>query len=401
MASKANLSGGQAANIVKQGYILAAQNLRDINGEINENINISQLARICDTTRHTAGRWWGRRKEFEQTGVLQHKHRSGRPKHEAFANEEKVQEAVEWMEQQPLGTSQAEMAIHFGCHPNTLRNHTIALLGWYTRPFSQVHNKEKVAGQRVEFGEEITTNRPVIQDRKLKRKDAMATTIDHKKLVKFGLNRSHNKQPLQKNKDKRTRQLEKLPTSTNNPKIMVMFAANKKGTDLYRHAKPVRYCRKDGWHLEHQTVDGHEWAKGARARIIPFMQRTGSTKVFMDCVKVNHCAVVKEAFENAGIEVHPSAGAPHNVPGGYPPYSHQLSILDGFLFSPLQSQFSKHFLALKPHETDSAEMMMYREIIKVWKSPEWVQRSTEAHAKYIQRIRWCLETDGYMDNKKT
>ena len=56
--------------------------------------------------------------------------------------------------------------------------------------------------------------------------------------------------------------------------------------------------------------------------LIPFMQETGSTKLTFDCTNVYHNDKIYDVLEEAGIDVSPSAGRPHNVEGGYPPNTH-------------------------------------------------------------------------------
>lgn len=377
-----------------QGEIQALQGIE------NGKINISELSRRTGESWKSCTRWWGRRDEFEQNGKVQHAHRSGRPPHTAFATEEKLEEVYDQIEAAPMGVHQTDIAESLGCHVKTLYNHTHDEITWRVPPDEDVvRDLDALAVKRVEFAEAGLTPRG-----KLKKKFATGSHLDHKWFKKYGDNRSQNRQGRRKGS---LVPVQGIQTAQNTPKVHCMAIANAKGTDMFRHGKIVRYARKEGRRLENIPVDGEEHCRGVRAMAIPFMQKTGSTCIFMDCVRVNHCPQVVETFENAFIEVWPSAGYPHNVKGGFPPTSHILSILDGWLFSPGQSQFSAYFKDyLKSlRETgeeilDSEEVLLYKEVLKFWRRKPMQIKAAQAFDDYEGRLHEVIRTNGYMNEKK-
>lgn len=394
-----NISTEQATAIIKTGYVMQGE-IKALKGIENAQINISELSRRTGESRRSCARWWGRRDEFEKDGKVQHAHRSGRPKHEAFANEQKLEEVYDMIESAPMGVHQTDIADDLGCHVKTLYNHTHNEITWRIPCDDDVvRNLDELAEKRVEFAEAGLTPRG-----KLKKKFATGSHLDHKWFKKYGDNRTHNMQGRRKGS---LVPVQGIPKAQNTPKVHCMGVANSKGTDIFRHAKIVQYARKDGRRLENIPVDGEEHCRGVRAMATPFMQKTGSTCIFMDCVRVNHCQQVVETFENAFIEVWPSAGYPHNVKGGFPPTSHVLSIMDGWLYSPGQDQFSKHFKGYMKSlrdsgETivDSEEVYLYKEVLKFWRQKPMQMKAAEAFEQYEDRLHAVLRTNGYMDQKK-
>jgi len=115
--------------------------------------------------------------------------------------------------------------------------------------------------------------------------------------------------------------------------------------------------------------------------VVPAMIRTGSKVAVMDCVNLNHCAAVVDAFKKGGIEVFPSAGYPHRVRGGYPPYSHDLSILDAALFRPFQSQLANMYLELNYTDSKTALAAFRDMITPLWESEKYRTMAAKAVEK--------------------
>ena len=115
----------------------------------------------------------------------------------------------------------------------------------------------------------------------------------------------------------------------------------------------------------------------------------------MDCVRVNHCQLVKETFENSFIRLYDSAGYPHEVSRGYPPYRPKLSILDGQMFSSYQHDISSVMKDLPSHETDTDEVLLYKEIPKLWKSKKYTDKAATAFRKYPSIIKKYIDNQGF------
>ena len=114
----------------------------------------------------------------------------------------------------------------------------------------------------------------------------------------------------------------------------------------------------------------------------------------MDCVSVNHSLEVVAAFKARGIKVYPSAGAPHNVEGGYPPYSHDLSILDGCLFRPFQSEIAEQFMGFEPEENRSSMCALMDAIPPLWRSEKYRKMAKMALKKQHKIWMQIVESQG-------
>lgn len=95
------------------------------------------------------------------------------------------------------------------------------------------------------------------------------------------------------------------------------------------------------------------------------------------------------AFNKCGIRVYPSGGHPHNVEGGYPPYSHDCSPLDGWLFRPFQSEISTLFKPSVGSQADAERGVMTElvgEIEKLWCSDKYTNMARDA----VNKMAWTL-----------
>ncbi len=93
--------------------------------------------------------------------------------------------------------------------------------------------------------------------------------------------------------------------------------------------------------VDNKKVDQAEYAHSVRTTIGPWMQETGSKLVMADCVTVNRAPEVIDTFKEFGIEVFPSNGKGHYVPGGQAPYSHETNHEDGSMFGTFQDDLTK------------------------------------------------------------
>ncbi len=186
-------------------------------------------------------------------------------------------------------------------------------------------------------------------------------------------------------------------SARNNPKVHCLFAANRWGTSVHRHASrhPLkRGPRKGALKIEDVKVNAKVYAAAVRSDIAPFMVRTGSKLVVGDCVLLNHCPPVKAAFAEFGIAVFPSAGWPHRVFGGMAPYSHDLSIEDGSMFGLYQDDISKRLRTLPSIGTHTRRSQLYDEIPKLWVSQRYEKLARTSIAHYGAICRNILELDG-------
>lgn len=319
--------------------------------------------------------------------------RSGRPKHRAFDTKEKVDQAIDLCEDLPDGLGKVDAAKKLGCCEKTLYNNTHKEVNWRVTPLQDRNaNDPKVKRKRKAFAVDNLT-----PTGRLSKKIRTATTIDHKWMHLYGENRRNRRQCRRIGS---TKPLRTAPKSTTDPKVMGMFAANAKGTAVFWHAskRPLKQGENKGkLTLDKRTVDGPELARGLKKTIIPFMRKTGCTTAFMDCVPVNHCPAVREAFNKAGMKVIPSAGKGHNVPKGSPPLSHDLSILDGNLFATLQHDASRATLrAIDAGQVEgqSETCELIDQTNKLWKSRKYKEKAKNAMKKLENAFKMVVECDG-------
>ena len=144
------------------------------------------------------------------------------------------------------------------------------------------------------------------------------------------------------------------------------------------------------------NVNGPEIARGLRKTIIPFMKRTGSRVGLMDCVPVNHCPPVQAEFTDADMGLLLSAGRFHEVEGGSPPVSHDLSILDGNLFATLQSEAARKTLQALPKTKakHSAACELMEQTRRIWKSQKYQKKAKAAVAKLPNALKAVVKEKG-------
>ena len=96
-------------------------------------------------SRQTVSKWWKKkRKEFEKTGKLVHKPRSGRPQHEAFRTAEKIDEVIDYALQLGRGKHLKDVLDHFNCSRNTYRKYCSGIISWVLPPKQEAKDNQAV-----------------------------------------------------------------------------------------------------------------------------------------------------------------------------------------------------------------------------------------------------------------
>ena len=140
----------------------------------------------CNVGWKCAKRWIERIPELMQTGSITQRPRSGRPKHEAFRTEEKLQESIDILEDLDEGEHKKHGAAKLGCCEKTIYNHTKGQVVWRVAPLEEDRHDENVDNLRMDYAYEVLT-----ENGELKDKYAYAAHIDHKRVHWFGQNRQH------------------------------------------------------------------------------------------------------------------------------------------------------------------------------------------------------------------
>ena len=110
---------------------------------------------------------------------------------------------------------------------------------------------------------------------------------------------------------------------------------------------------------------------------------------------VNHTAEVAAAFAEFGVKVYPSGGWPKFTDGGYPPYSHDWSGLDGGLFRPFQAQMSREYRDFEPIAGRSSMCQLLDRIPQVWCSRKYRTMSREHFQRYGSIMQRIVDADGH------
>lgn len=373
--------------IFKEGWAMEAR---------GEKVVFSTLAKNAGVSRRTASRWWERREEFSETGVTQHIPRSGRPKHHSFADEKSVEMALDLCENLKEGEHVKDACQKLQCSRRTLLNHTHQELNWRLPPYSEAGHSSLVNQKRVNFAREQLT-----RGGSWKARYRRAAHIDHKKFTFFGLNRSHCRQA------RRTGSLIPLrgiQRALHPPQVHAIVAVVEGDCTLYMHADRQPMKRAQGHQLIHRTVDGEEYVRAIENHLGKWLNDRGVGLVIADCVTVNHCDAVVQAWEKFDINVYPSGGNPYNDNGGYPPYSHDCSILDGRMFGTIQGKLSrdaKTALDLDPEGLRlkrSKEVWLYDYLPSFWRK-RWIKKMcANAFVSYEKTLREIIRLNGAATN---
>jgi len=349
-----------------------------------EVVTARKLALKAGVPRMTALRAWRRRDELKLSGCIRRRLRSGRPKVDAFATAADVERSIDLMEDLDMGFHLPDAAAELNCSIATVKRHTTKLVRW-RKPEDRDAKGSEPRVLRIRSAYAIPNLTPTGQ---LSKKLSTATFIDHKWVHAFGINKSQDRQCRRLGSNKPLRPKLKQQYA---PKVQGCFMASKFTTEVHIHAKEIDFVRKKGTHLEHEKVNGETLVAAATTTLIPAILKTPSRLVVFDCVNVNHMKIVVAAFEAAGIKVYPSGGHPHNIIGGYPPYSHDVSPLDCTLFRPFQHQMGLFYRKLVGGEGESEEgarghmCVMSDEIVRLWRSRKYrvMAKKAVAHQKKV------------------
>lgn len=355
-----------------------------------EIFSVRELARVTGESRKVCRLAWSRREQIAKQGGILRKPGSGRPVTKAFSTKARKRKSIEILEDLKLGEHRPHGAKKLKCSVSTVYRQTHFDIKWRKSPDVDFRGDSKrVRGVRYEFALRCLT-----PGGKLKMFLYNATFIDHKQVHAFGQNRSHQLQARTRGSKK---PLRPRPKANFNPKIHVLFSCNRFENNLFIHANIVPYMRQKGEHLAHESVNNKTLAHAIESTIAPAMKRVGSKLAVLDCVQLNHHKDVIAAFKKIDIEVFPSGGHPHNVLGGYPPYSHDCSPLDAWLFRPYQSEIAMHCKVKSGSQSASERPMMlelYSQIPKLWKSRKYERLAREAIEKQVRTLKTIVENKG-------
>lgn len=346
-----------------------------------------KLSEKTGETESTCRRAWMERETLKKEGGLKRKAGSGGHVVAAFRTPAAKKRSIKILETLTAGEHLPEGAKKLKCSPRTVQRHLKAGT-WKRPPSADAKGKTpEVQEKRRNFIHRALTPKT----HKLRREFRDATHLDHKMCHIYGLNSTHmlqfrmpgSKVPLQP----------KL-RAVYSPKIHCFFWASRFATGVYIHAEEVDFKFKEGSHLQHEKVNSESLARAVKEHVVPSILRTPSRFAVMDCVTVNHSPAVVAAFKDGGIRVCESAGAPHNVEGGYPPYSHFASILDGSLFRPFQSEVAKLYLSQQVEPGRSSLCRFLESIEPLWTSKKYCAMARSAIDNQAAVLRKVLANDG-------
>lgn len=356
----------------------------------------AELGRRAGVHHTTAKLWWRREEEFRSTGILPDRPRTGRPRAPSLRTDEQVEALMDEMEDAPEGTHLDYFAKKHEVSERTIQRRVQGKGLWRIRPGIDPAFNDKTQDKRLQYCDAVLT-----PTGRLKRKFQTATWVDNKQVHVYGINKTQTK-AFRRIGNPNNKPIERRQDPKVNPKIHCLFAANKEDLDVFCHADVVPYQRKEGSHIENRSVDGLELRKGVLEMVVPLMEKTDSTVAILDCVPVNHCGHVAQAFEDSGLELYASNGRGHNIPGGYPPTSHDCSILDGDLFANFQNEISK-VMQEKFKDRDvngpSKTALLYEEIPRVWKTEQRRKEARIAVAKQARVLQRIREVGGAMTSR--
>ena len=328
--------------------------------------------------------WVNRIPELMTTGSLQHRPRSGRKKHIAFRTEQKTEESMDVCENLREGEHKKHAAQKLGCCEKTIYNNTKGKMKWRVAPYQEDRHTEDVDNLRMDWGFEVLT-----ENGELKDKYANAAHIDHKRIHWFGQNRTHT---MQARRIGSTKPLRPRKRAQHNPSVHMMGVAIDGKVTGYLHGHQEIRPLAGGYKTEDHKVNGDEYETALVDHVIPFLHDNDVDYVIADCVAVNHCQTVKDCWEDHNIQLHPTATA---AIGGYPPYSHDCSILDGWLYGPFQEEISE-YCATRTDITNRAlrKTHLFDCALDFWESGVYDEMSTKAFHSYAGQMHKIILNQG-------
>ena len=171
MASSSNIPVETRTKILHMGWQMETENPK-----FKNKMNMNELARRAGVSKNTAKLWWRRRDEFLASGELKHQPRSGRPLHNSFNTPEKLEKALDVLEDLREGEHSPDAAKKLRCCRKTLYNHTNPQGLFKVPPKSDINaNKPSTKRKRMDFASHNLT-----PTGKLKKKLKKSATMDHK-----------------------------------------------------------------------------------------------------------------------------------------------------------------------------------------------------------------------------
>ena len=339
--------------------------------------------------------WWNKRTVFEETGKLDHKPRSGRPIHAAFATESKKEEVVDYCLNLPMGYHQDDVCEYFDIDSvKTLRKHTKNDINWVYAPKEHYRDNDEVKQKRIDFANWCLT-----PGGRLKKIVKDATFVDHKMVHFYGLNKRHFMQAKRIGDDYSN--LDPHDYSTHDIGLMAYFACNRKGVAAFIHSKKRRKKKGRGFMVEiNNNIDNTDVIDAFKKEFISFMQSTNSNYVIADGVKCQHKKSVYDYLGGYDIKVHPSACKPNNIRNGYPPYSHCFMPLDHRVFAPYQAEIYQVVRDEWDKYPYSRHLFLYDKIKKIYETDKYMMIAENAIANYAKVCKDVIKRGGDIKNYK-
>ena len=177
-----------------------------------------------------------------------------------------------------------------------------------------------------------------------------------------------------------------------NPSVHLLGVAIDGKVDGYLHGHQVPRPIAGGYKTIDDKVDGWEYQTALIDKIIPWLKDNDVELVIADCVRVNHCEVVLDTFQDENIQVHPPAS---KAIGGYPPYSHDCSILDGWLYADFQEEISEHCATMKHIKNrELRKTYLFDCVLDFWTSGIYDEMAAKAFRSYADQMHKIILNQG-------
>lgn len=273
----------------------------------------------------------------------------------------------------------------------TIRRHTSGMGKgtWRLPPKQEAKVDDFVISRRLAFAKALLNT----NETALRPKYNHMTFIDSKRVGAFGVNRTHKRQFRRRGSKKR---MTPVQVRMNNPTIHMTAVANKKGTDMFFHGKWKKMPRKKVNTWDDTTVNSDEFLKCLKKSVVPFMKKTKSKILVSDCVGVAHTKQCRDFLKSKDIELVDKGGRRGGKEGGYPPYSHDCSILDASMFATLQNEVSEFVIDKLNGSTDKEDCFKYihEGVTKIWKTDKYTKLA-QTHLKgYHARLQKIVQLEG-------
>jgi hypothetical protein len=380
MSNSTNLKPNQRMKIIRTGMEMENS---------GQKVTYVELSKKTNFNKRTCKLWWDRKDLLLETGTLcdRKKGRSGRPMHPSFSNKQKIDDAITVCENLGTGQHLRDAAKELKCGQRTLQRHLKNKVTWKKPPKKEKNHNNYVSAKRVNFARALLNRHG-----KLKYIFQNVTFLDHKKTYAYGQNWTHQRQCRRKGS---TKPLRPLIVAKTNPSIHGMFVANQHGCDVYLHGQRQLRPRKRVETWIDEQVNEQSYLRGLRNCVVPLMKATNSKILMSDCVNLNHTPKIQQFLSNNKIELYGSAGYHHQVEGGYPPYSHDCSILDSSMFGTFQTQIGDE-IASNTNLVDSDDILVHMSKIipQIWKSDKYKTIAKNHIDGYAKRLQTIIDNNG-------